>query len=110
MRGEDRLGCRIDLAEGGVRGVEGDGGGGLRSDAGSDADGGGAGSVNRGPQASADASEEGSAVGRAFLGFDDFDGVAVDVGLDLPPERRARASAAQAYAGDGDVHFAEKSK
>src|SRR5690242_14289231 len=56
MRGEDRLGCRIDLAESGVRGVKGSDGGGLGIDARSDTNSGGAGSVHGGPEAGADAS------------------------------------------------------
>ena len=85
MRGEDAVCGGIDAAEGGVRGVEDSDGSVLGTDARGDADGGCAGSVNRGPQASADASEEGSAVGGSFLGFDNFDGAAVNIGLDLAP-------------------------
>ncbi len=36
--------------------------------------------------------------------------MAVDIGLDLAPERGMRATAAEADAGDGNVHFAEEGK
>src|SRR5438034_11377554 len=83
--GEDCFGCGIDLAEGGIAGVEDGDGGGLRIDVGGDANRGGAGSVDGGPDASTDAGEQRGAVGRAFFGFDDFDGVAVNIGLYLAP-------------------------
>src|SRR5437660_1898518 len=108
--GEDCFGCGIDLAEGGVAGIQSSDGGGLRGDARGDADSAGAGGFDRGPQATADACEQGGAVGRAFLGFNNFDGVAVDVGLDLPPQGRERASTTEADAGNGHIHFAEKSE
>ena len=77
----------VHAAEGRIAGVEGDDGGGIGIDARGDSNGGVAGLVDGGPHAGADASEKGRAVGGAFLGFDDFDGVAVNVGLDLAPER-----------------------
>src|SRR5438094_10351266 len=84
-RGEDAVCGGIDAAEGGIAGVEGGDGCRLGTDVGGDADRGGAGSVHGGPEARADAREEGRAVGRAFLGFDNFDGAAVNIGLDLAP-------------------------
>jgi len=83
--GEDALCCGIDLAEGGVAGIQSSYGGGLGIDARSDTDSGCTGGVDGGPEARANAGKNGGAVGRAFLGFDDFDGVAVNVGLDLAP-------------------------
>jgi len=82
----------------------------LRGDAGGDANRRGAGGVNGGPEAGPNASEQRGAIGCAFLGFDDFDSVAVDIGLDLPPHGRARAATAEADAGNGHIHFAEKSE
>ncbi len=58
-------------------------------------------SIHGAPDAGADARQEGGAERRAFFGGDDFDGLAVDVGLNLAPERRARASAAEPDARTG---------
>ena len=73
-----------------------------------DVNGGGAGGLDGGPVADADAGEQGCAEGATFFGGEEFDGVAVDVGLDLAPERAARAAAAEADAGDGDVEFGKE--
>src|SRR5437879_5654785 len=108
--GEDCFGCGIDLAEGGIAGVEGSDGSVLRTDARGDANRRGAGGFHGGPEAGPNAGKKRCTVGRAFFGFDDFDGVPVNIGLDLPPQRSARSATAEADAGNGHVHFAEKSK
>ena len=46
--------------------------------------------------------EQRGAEGSALFGFEDLDGVVVDVGLDLAPEWAARATAAEADFFDGD--------
>ncbi len=68
-----------------------------------DVDGGGAGGFDVGPCADGDGGEEGCAEGPAFFGGEEFDGLAVDVGLDLAPEGAACSAAAEADAVDGDV-------
>ena len=68
----------------------GHGGGVLGSDGFCGADGGFAGSGDGRPGVDTCAGEKSSAEGCAFFGFEQFDGVVVDVGLDLAPERRAR--------------------
>src|SRR6266704_1637255 len=107
VRAEDSLCCGIDAAVSGIADIEGGGGGGLRDDAGGDTHGGGAGRINGRPDTSADRGKEGNAVGGAFFGFDNFNWVAVNIGLDLPPQRRARATAAEADVFYGHVHFLE---
>ncbi len=67
------------------------------------ADGGVAGGFYGGPGVDAGAGEEGCAEGSAFFGFEELDGVVVDVGLDLTPEGAAGAAAAEADAFDGDA-------
>src|SRR6266571_5460796 len=107
VRVENLLCSGIDAAVSGIADVEGGDGAGLRDDAGGDTHCGGAGRINGRPDARADSGKEGSAVGGAFFGFDNFNWVAVDVGLDLPPQRRASATTAEADVFYGHVHFLE---
>ena len=51
-----------------------------------------------GQASDAGSGEQRGAEGSALFGCEEFDGVAVDVGLDLAPERAARAAAAEADA------------
>ena len=73
-----------------------------------DADGGGAGCLTEGHAPTPTPGEQGCAEGSAFFGGEEFDRVAVDVGLDLPPERAAGAAAAEPDAFDGDAEFARR--
>src|SRR5699024_909128 len=57
------------------------------------------------PDAGADAGEEGDAVGGAFAGVGEDQGLFVDVGLQLTPEVGAGAAARGADLGDGDAHL-----
>src|SRR5579875_3742630 len=52
--------------------------------------------------------EEGCTEGAAFFGFEKFNGVVVDVGLDLAPEGAAGAAAAEADAVVGDAEFVQE--
>src|SRR5262249_32585427 len=54
-----------------------------------------------------DTSKNRGTVCRALLGFDNFDFVVVDVGLDLAPQGRTRAASAEADILNGDIHFIE---
>ena len=54
--------------------------------------------VEIGPVARAHAGHQRAAKRAAFFGRQDLDGLAVDAGLDLAPQRAARAAAAQANA------------
>ncbi len=83
-------------------------GGMSRSDGLSGADGGLTGSFDRGPGTDAGAGEEGCTEGTAFLGFEEFNGVVVDVGLDLPPERTAGTTATEADAVVGDTELGKE--
>src|ERR1700704_1594048 len=67
-----------------------------------------AGTAAGGPQAGPNAGEDRRAVRGAFFGFDDLNGVAIDVGLDLAPQGGARATAAEANVRNGHIHFAEE--
>src|SRR5262249_41283102 len=60
--------------------------------------------LDRAECAGSDAGEDGDAVGGTFGGVGHDDRAVVDVGLELPPECRARAAAAGAHLSDGDVH------
>ena len=86
LGGNENCSCSgVNTAEGRIAGVERGDCGGMRIDAAGDANGSVASLVDGSPDAGADTSEKGRAVGGAFLGFDDFDGVAVNIGLDLAP-------------------------
>lgn len=82
---ENLAGGGVNAAEGGVAGVKRGDGFGLGIDARCDANGGRAGRVDGWPDAGADGGEKCCTEGRAFFGFDDFDGLAKDVGLNLTP-------------------------
>ncbi len=97
----DRFESGVEFAEAGV-GV-GHGVGVFRRDGGGGADGGFARGGDGGPGVDAGSGKQRGAEGSAFFGFEDFDGVVVDVGLDLSPERAAGASAAEANLIDGDL-------
>src|SRR5581483_5868149 len=96
----------VEFAEAGVG--CGHGIGVLGGDGGGGADGGVAGCGDGGPGVDAGAGEQGCAEGSAFFGFEDFDGVVVDVGLDLAPERAARAATAEANFFYGNTELAEE--
>src|ERR1700733_3898131 len=66
-----------------------------------------AGGVYSGPNFCADSGEDGGSIGCPFFGFHNFNFAAVNIGLNLAPEWRARASAAEANAIHGHVHFAK---
>src|SRR3954468_1824289 len=66
-----------------------------------------AGGVDRWPDARADAGEQRRAVSGAFLALDGLDRAAVRIGLNLTPERRTRATAADAHARNRDAQLAE---
>ena len=68
----------------------------------------GAGGVEIGPVAGADTCHEGCAVGSTFFSGEDFDGVAVNRGLDLTPEGSARSASAETDAGDRDAEAGEE--
>ncbi len=72
------------------------------------ADGRGAGSFYRRPCVDAGSGEQGGSEGSAFFGLQDFDGLAVDVGLNLTPEWTACAASAEANALDRDAQFVEE--
>src|SRR2546421_12473825 len=63
--------------------------------------------VNGRPKLCSNTRENGGTISRAFLGFDDFNFVTVDVGLNLLPQGRARAAAAQTDILHRYVHFVE---
>ena len=64
--------------------------------------------ATEGHASDAGSGEQRGAEGSALFGFEDFDGVVVDVGLDLAPERAASAAAAEADFFDGNAEFAEE--
>ena len=66
--------------------------------------------LDRRPGARSDPGQNRRAKRGAFFGLDDVDVVAVDVGLNLPPERRARAAAAQPNTGDRHAELGEDAK
>jgi hypothetical protein len=102
----DLLQCRIDFAVLLVGLVHGFGllrGNGLR-----DADGCVTRGFDRGPGADAGSGQEGCTEGSAFFGFEEFDRVAVDVGLDLTPERAAGSATTETDAADGDAELFEE--
>jgi len=80
----------------------------LRLDLAGDVYAGSAGRFHAGPCADGNAGEQRSAERATLVGRKQFDGVAVDVGLDLLPERAARAAAAEADAGDRDLRSENK--
>jgi len=67
------------------------------------ADGCGAGGFYGRPCSDTGSGEEGCAEGSALFGFEKLYGVAVDVGLDLTPERAACSAATETDGFDGDV-------
>src|SRR5580658_3204848 len=104
--GFDGFKSGVEFAEAGVGlshdvGVfGGDGGGG--------ADGGFAGGGDGGPRSDAGSGEQCGTEGSAFFGFEDFDGVVVNVGLNLAPERAAGSAAAEADLFDGNAELMEE--
>src|SRR6185437_10338167 len=68
----------------------------------------GARSFNGRPLAHADSSEQRRPEGSAFIGGQQLDGLAVYVGLDLPPERAARTAATETDACDRNLKFCEE--
>ena len=50
--------------------------------------------IHRLPRARTHSCQDRCTVGRTFFGFDDFNFVAVDVGLNLPPEGRSGSASA----------------
>jgi hypothetical protein len=106
LRGEENLASGgVNAAEGGIAGVEGGDSGGLGLDARGDPNGGGASSVHGGPHARANRGEKSCPVGGAFFGCDEFDRMTIDVGLNLAPERRTRATSAETNVADRNIHF-----
>ena len=103
--GENCFHCGINSAIARVGGIHDRDVGGDGRDAIGNANDGGARGVYCRPNLSADARENGRAVGGSFFGFDNFDVVAINVSLNLTPQRRARAAAAEANAFDGNVHL-----
>src|ERR1700744_6306299 len=63
--------------------------------------------VCRGPNAGTHAGEQRSTVRSAFLGCNHFDRLAVNVGLNLPPDGRAPAAAPQPYGTRRDADLGE---
>ena len=60
------------------------------------------------PHAAPTPSQQSRAEGAAFFGDEDFDGLAVDAGLDFAPEGAARSAAAEADGGDGNAEVGEE--
>jgi hypothetical protein len=67
-----------------------------------------AGFVEIGPVARAYAGHQCAAECAAFFRGQHFDGLAVDAGLNLAPERAARAAAAEANGADRNAQFGEE--
>ncbi len=63
--------------------------------------------ICRGPHTSANAREQCGTIRGAFLGGDNLDRLRVDVSLDLPPQRGARAASAEAYCTHRNVELGE---
>src|ERR1700730_14463869 len=63
--------------------------------------------VCRRPQAGTHAGEQRGTVRSAFLGCDHFNRLAVDVGLNLPPDGRPSAAAPQPYGTRRDADLGE---
>ena len=76
---------RVDAAESSIAGVESGDGGRLRIDTRGDAHGGSASGIHRRPDTCANCSEKRGAIGGTFFRCDDFDGMTVDIRLNLTP-------------------------
>src|SRR6202000_3344507 len=63
--------------------------------------------ICRRPHAGTHTGEQRSTVRSAFLGCNHFNGLAVDVGLNLPPDGRACAAATQPYRTRRDADLGE---